>query len=160
MNRPALSRALAACTALPLVAVAPTPAGADDPELIEVCTTYTLSAEEVADGQVSEVTCEWVDPDAEEEMALFAPVVARHYDSTGASGAHLQVTGSCGQQVVLTSSQWNNRISSTRHYACGTVKHYTGIMAGSVQMTQGPSGWWENMNGTLNNNVSSLAYGD
>jgi hypothetical protein len=82
-------------------------------------------------------------------------VIARHYTGIDGTGSMLTVTGSCGGSLQLAGG-WNDTISSTQHGICGRIKHFTDVNGGGAnQITTGGTA---NMNGTLNDQVSSVYY--
>lgn len=162
MPRPNLTRFAAACTAIvpaTVVVQAPAPAGADDPLLIEVCTTETIPVEDVQEGATVEIFCDWVDPGELAGRLLSSTHVATHYDGTSGNGSFLEVSGNCGESISFDSADpWNNVISSTRHFACGTIKHFTGAnLNGTQENTTGSSGMLKNLT-VIGNQVSSVGY--
>ena len=88
-------------------------------------------------------------------------LVAIHYDGNGATGSSLSVIGTVcdGGGISFSAGDWwNDRISSTRHQACSTIKHWVNSdFSGTAEVTQQPSGWWQTLNAT-NNQVSSIKY--
>lgn len=153
--------ALAASTTLAAsvgVATAAAPAAADDPPLIEHCVTFALPVEEIEAGAVNEFECWW-----EEEytpVSMRATLLMVHWDYFNGAGSAYDVYGSSctGHAINLSGTSWDNRISSTTQIACGNAKHYTGVFSGSNQLTQGTFGVIRNMNGTLNNAVTTVEY--
>jgi hypothetical protein len=139
-----------ALTALPVVAPVPVDAASGPRQ----CVTRTLTAEQVARGERSQITC--ADDGAPALRTLQSgDVLARHYTGINGSGNVLTVTGSCGGSLQL-SGEWNDTISSTQHGICGRIKHFTDANGGGAnQITMGGTA---NMNGTLNDQVSSVYY--
>lgn len=158
---PALARIAAACALTPAVAVthAPAPASAQEPASVLSCTTYTLPIEEVQEGATSEVTCEWVEPGEWVAAMLASTTVATHYDNLNGISPTLTVTGSCGESLSLAGDSWDNQISSTRHRACGTIKHFDGsaLNGDSYVTTGGPGVLWGDLD-DLHNRSSSIGY--
>ncbi len=163
MPRPALTHMAAACAAaVPAIIVvqAPAPAGADDPLLVESCTAETLPIEDVQEGATVEISCEWVDPGEFAGRLLSSTVLATHYSGASAGGSFLNVSGNCGESIAFDSADpWNNVISSTRHRACGTIKHFANAtLSGTYEETQGPANALFNLT-TLDDMTSSIGYG-
>jgi hypothetical protein len=133
---------------------APLPVGADE-DPIEYCYTWALTIEEAEAGATSVVDC------YEEPLAMrLSQVMAIIYEDPGLGGTSTTVLGtSCTGHTVTfgTGHPWDNRISSTDLQACGNAKHYVNSnFTGSNQlMTNGGA---VNMNGTLDNQTSSIEY--
>jgi hypothetical protein len=162
LSRSALARIAAACSLAPVASLAhpPPPVAADEPALVMSCTTPTLSYEEVEAGALSEITCEWVEPGEWVGTMFRATTVAVHYDGVSGINPSLVVTGNCYESIALsTNDPWNNAISSTRHQACGTIKHYDlSNMSGDTYVTTGGSGMlWGDLD-AMNNRTSSVGY--
>jgi hypothetical protein len=162
-RRGALGAVLGA-TAAALAAPVPAPAAPGpgaEPEPIRVCWTQALSPEEVDAGETSEITCATTSATAGRAAALLAGGTAIHYDGANGTGSELHVGGTCGSRLDIPAGDWwNNRISSTEFVSCGNVKHYVGGGGtGASQLTTGVAGGVVNLNGTLNNQVSSVDYG-
>lgn len=151
-----LAAVLAGTTALVAQPGAATPVGAATDDEILHCRTVGLTAEQVAAGETSEVTCEVAGPRRRSSL-----VAAIHYDGVNGTGSLLEVEGDCSVRVSFSSSDWwNNRISSTRYTICGNVKHFVNSSwTGTNQLTTGTAGQVDNLNGTLNNETSSIGYG-
>lgn len=154
MNRHTRSAAaLALVTAAGAVAAA-TPVGAQE-EPLRYCTTEALTFAEIDAGVTNEITC-YDDP---EELPLGRMSTAAYvFDFYSGGGSSLQITEPCNGGVNFASGEWwNNRISSTDLYSCGTAKHWTGANGtGSNQTVTG--GGYHNMNATLDNQTSSIQY--
>jgi len=142
---------VAALAALPVVAPAPAVAASAPRQ----CVTRTLTAEQVARGERSQVTCYDGSSPMLLRTLLADPVLARHYTGANGTGSVLTVTGSCGGSVQL-SGGWNDTISSTEHGICGRIKHFTDVNGGGAN--QITTGGVVNMNGTLDDQVSSVYY--
>ena len=85
-------------------------------------------------------------------------LLATHYDSADGSGASLAVWGECnGGGISLEGSAWNDRISSTRNGACGTVKHFDSTSYSGLQENTLIGGALSSL-GLLNNGVGSIKY--
>jgi hypothetical protein len=141
---------VAALAALPVVVPVPVDAASGPRH----CVTRTLSAEQVARGERSEVTC-YEGTGATLRAMQSGDVLARHYTGFNGTGSVLTVTGSCGGSLQL-SGEWNDTISSTEHGICGRIKHFTDVNGGGAnQITTGGTA---NMNGTLNDQASSVYY--
>lgn len=156
---PPTRRAPAALVALltgAALAASPTaPAGADDDPL--ECWTLGLTDEEIEDDLTSVVVC-----DEEPPSFLLSATLAIHYDATNGNGAQLSVLApTCDHKVKFVSTDWwNDRISSTRHISCGNIKHFVNNQfTGTHQLVQGVYGDLHNLNGTLNDQTSSIGYG-
>jgi len=154
--RPAFALALATAIAGAGAGTAPLPVGADEPEEpTEYCYTEALTLEEVEAGVESVVDC------YEEPLALrFSLSLALIYDGTGLTSSSTTVTGTtCNGAFVNfgVGHPWDNRVSSTDLLACGYAKHYvdTGLSGQNQLMTNGGT---VDMNGTLNNQTSSIEY--
>lgn len=143
------------------------------------CATVALTVDQLRAGARSAVRCHDTFAEAVAELGVDAPagaplavqrqaalasgsVLAVHFEHANGGGASLSVGGSAcdGGGVSLSSSDWwNDRISSTGHRVCTQVKHWTGAgYTGSVQFTEGSYGVVRNMDGTLNDAVSSMRY--
>lgn len=89
---------------------------------------------------------------------------AVHTDGFNGGGLRLTVTGSIngcdGSGISMPwYDGWNDAISSTRHYVCGTVKHFLDEQfEGPFLTTTGTPGTVRNMNSAMNNQVSSMKY--
>jgi hypothetical protein len=141
---------VAALAALPVLAPVPVDAASGPRQ----CVTRTLSAEQLARGERSEVTC-YDGTGAMLRAMQSGDVLARHYTGFNGTGNMLTVTGSCGGSLQLT-GEWNDTISSTQHGICGRIKHFTDVNGGGAnQITTGGTA---NMNGTLNDQASSVYY--
>lgn len=87
-------------------------------------------------------------------------LLAIHFDA-GVSGYDLLVYGEAcdGRGISLAGDWWNDRISTTQHRYCGTVKHIDhGDYTGDYEITSGGFGSIHFL-GPLNNRVSSVRYG-
>lgn len=160
MSRPRLGDLLAACAvAAPAAAAVAAPAPAEEPALVQSCTTTTLPLEAIAAGARSEVSCTWVPADAATRMVR-SGYIAVHYDGSSGSGAQLAVGGSCSGGISFAPSDpWDDRISSTGHRVCGTIKHYTNRdYTGGPQVTEGGLGVVLNLGAWVSNQVSSVVY--
>jgi hypothetical protein len=88
---------------------------------------------------------------------------ARHYDYVG-GGASFTVsgpaTGCDGSGISFAAGDpWNDRISSTRHYLCGKVKHWTdGGFGGNLDITVGLLNQLLGLGGLLDNQATSMRY--
>jgi hypothetical protein len=141
---------VAALATLPVVAPAPAQAATGPQQ----CVTRTLTAEQVARGERSRVTC--YDAGGPALRSLQADdVLARHYTGPNGTGSVLTVTGSCGGSLQLSGS-WNDVTSSTNHGICGRIKHFVDVNGGGAN--QITTGGLVNMNSTLNDQVSSIYY--
>lgn len=163
MSRPTLARVAAACAAtLPaaLVAQAPAPAGADEPLLVESCTTEALPVEDVQEGATSVIDCEWVEPGDMALRLMANNLIGTHYTLASGSGSYLNVFGSCGESISFGSSDpWNNEISSTRHRTCAGIKHFDyANLGGDSEANSLSPGVLVNLT-YMNNRTSSVAYG-
>jgi hypothetical protein len=158
-----LTRVAAACALAPVaVAVHPAaPVAAEKPALVMSCTTSTLPIEEVQAGATSEILCEWAEPGEFVGAMLSSVTVAVHYESTDGVGPALSVFGECGGSISFGAGDpWNNTIASTRHHACGNIKHFDNTnLTGDSKLTTGLLGiLWPNL-GTMQNRTSSVGYG-
>lgn len=167
--------------ALVVAASGPATATASEPEETIHCSTRLLTPAEVEAGVKSQITCSTsisdalaaqglaVDPASSPDSLGDGPVgtldssglVAIHYDGAYASGSSLSVVGSVcdGGGISFSSGDWwNDRISSTRHQACSTIKHWEHAnYTGTAEITQNGSGYYSNL-GSTNNVVSSIRY--
>lgn len=86
--------------------------------------------------------------------------LAYHYTEANGHAASILVSGSCnGGAITQLAPEWDEVISSTRHQACGRIKHFAGPNgSGEHQITRGSPGSVSNMNAALNNRVSSIYY--
>ena len=139
------------------------PASADDEPLVERCWTTALTDEQVADGEVSEIDCEWVAPD-EPPMEMRSGITYAVVYDTDQFGSFLYVYSppgatSCtgGSAVFGSGSAWDNRISSTQLLACGAAKHHKfSNFTGANQLVMGAG--YTPMNSTMDNDTSSITY--
>jgi hypothetical protein len=167
-----------AAAALGAIAVTVPTARAEPPPAAH-CVTQTLPTEQIRRGGTSPTECfstfdealasigvaperrRSVTP-ASAGIALAASgIVAVHYEHTGAAGETLTVFGECNGSGINMGpgDPWNDRISSTRHQLCGTVKHFADWGAtGDYYITTGVWGAIRNMNGLLNDRSSSIFY--
>jgi hypothetical protein len=85
--------------------------------------------------------------------------LAVHHQDAGAGGGLLAVTGTCEGSGLNMPGGFNDVMSSTRHQACGRIKHFSDANGGGDhQITEGAAGAVVNMNGSLNDRVSSTYY--
>jgi hypothetical protein len=88
-----------------------------------------------------------------------AGYLAYHYIDADGWGGSLAVSGSCNGSGLNLGAGWNDMISSTRHQACGRIKHFSDANgSGDYQITQAAAGGVVNLNGSLNDRVSSTYY--
>ena len=157
----------AALVAFPAAAIwAPlaSPAAADDPEMVEHCWTVGLTDEEVAEGMVSEITCEWVEEG--EPFGGFASrdsyfVLGQIWDGANGAGRYLPIVGpDCDRNAVLPIDDWGDEASSTANFSCGNMKHYLDAAFSSSQMYNvSPNSWTiYDLTGVFNNNVQSILF--
>lgn len=141
------------------VAASPPVAVAADPPMIEHCITFALPVEEVRAGAVNEVEC-WYEEEYTPVSMRGSSLMMVHWDYSFGSGTAYDVYGSgcTGLAVNFSGGYFDNRTTSTTHISCGNAKHYTGAFSGSNQLTSGGYGAVYNLNGTLNNAVSSVEY--
>lgn len=140
------------------------------------CVTSELTPQQLASGQRSSLSCfatfsealasRGVRVGADVQPAgLSVDVIlsvtslaAIHYEGSGASGASLQVYGDCNGGGISLDPSWDNKISSTRHGACSTVKHFdTTAYSGAQENTAGGYGAVFTLT-TLNDQVGSVKY--
>lgn len=167
MSHRLLPPALAALALAPAALAAPSPSVADqpapEPELVESCTTTTLTDAQIAAGERNEISCSWVDEtqlrSQLSRMSRSGPI-AIHHDGSSGGGAYLNVFGSCAGGLSFSySDPWNDRISSTSHYTCGTIKHFANAdYTLGPETSQGSYGLTWELSGYTNNQVSSIAY--
>lgn len=160
LTRSALARLAAACSLTPAVMTqAATPTAADEPALVQSCLTTALPHEEIEAGAISEITCEWVEPGEWVGTMFRSSTLAIHYAGPDGSGDALVVGGDCAGGVAFGPGHaWNNAVSSTQHFACGTVKHFdSASYSGDFYVTNGWPGLTLNL-GPLNNRASSIGY--
>jgi len=156
------SSRIAALLALPAAAVwSPTIVAADEPEPGEECWTIALTEEEVAQGATSEITCGELPP-GEDGFAGRSSMIAlaTHYTGVNATGSSFTVyKSSCyGYTVFTPGSYWDDSISSTVNWSCGSTKHYMNYShTGTNQIVNSLTGWLTNL-GLLNNKTSSIGY--
>lgn len=164
--------------ASPPLAQAAEPSSTEQPaEPGRHCNTRALTLEEIAAGATSTVDCYATldqaraaalgDGSAGKSTSYAATassdvVLAEHYVNANGGGSSLTVWGSgcTGLGVSFASSDpWNDVISSTRHRACGNVKHFEhSTYSGSTQTTTGAFGQVANLNSTMNDKTSSIKY--
>lgn len=89
-----------------------------------------------------------------------AGYLAYHHVDANAGGISLAVSGSCdGSGIASLPAGFNDQISSTRHLLCGRIKHFADAnAAGDHQITSAGYNAVVNMNGQLNDRVSSTYY--
>jgi len=140
------------------------------------CTTTELTAAQLAAGQRSTITCYETFSEAlasrgihvgvdvqpvglsADVMLSVSSLAAIHFDLNNGSGGSLTVYGDCSGGGISLDPSWDNRISSTRHGACGTVKHFDSTAyTGAQENTRGPYGGTYDLT-TLNDNVGSAKY--
>lgn len=123
---------------------APAPSGQEDPGAT-YCATTMLSAEQIDAGVRSTIVCfdsldeslrsVGLDPGTVTRSASGVPqaalnaggLVAVHYDNVNGQGLYLNINGSgCnGGGVSFAPWEfWNDRIRSTAHRGCSTIKHW------------------------------------
>lgn len=140
------------------------------------CVTRALTLDEIAAGATSKVDCyatldearaaalgSGSDATASSYAAASSDVVlAEHFVNANGGGSSLTVWGSgcTGLGVSFASSDpWNDIISSTRHRACGNVKHFEhASYSGATQTTTGTFGQVVNLNSTMNDKTSAIKY--
>jgi hypothetical protein len=90
------------------------------------------------------------------------PLWAVHKDINDIFSESLSVFGPlpCNAGGVdLGGSDWNDRITVTQHYGCGDIKHWQHSgFTGTSQITSGSFGQNAYLNGSLNNQASSMRY--
>lgn len=152
---PAFTLALATV----LVGVAPVPLAADEPEepVAERCFSDALTVEEVEAGVLSEIVCYPID---EIPVARGTVDFANVYLGLNGTGTWVTLRGtSCtgGSANFAGNATWDNAISSTDLLTCGNAKHYElAGFGGANQLISG--GGIQNMNGTLDNQTTSIQY--
>ncbi|WP_334141621.1 hypothetical protein [Rhabdothermincola sp.] len=85
--------------------------------------------------------------------------LAAHYEGLGGSGSYIVVVGNdCTGGGLNLSPDWNDRIRSTRHLRCGTIKHWRDWgLQGPAETTSGSYGTIRNLT-TLDQQVTSIQY--
>ncbi|MBI2703899.1 MAG: hypothetical protein HYX32_01210 [Actinobacteria bacterium] len=145
------------------------------------CTTRLLSPAELDQGVKSVVNCSEsftdamaragvrMDPNSTPDAVFVDGVqtrdasgwVAVHYDPYGGSAQGLYVLGTTcegGGISFNAGDYWNDKISSTRHQSCGTIKHWdANNYTGPAEITTGGSGNLSNL-GPMSDRVSSIRY--
>jgi hypothetical protein len=165
-----LPPALAALALAPAALAAPAPSVADEPvppepELVESCTTTTLTDAEIAAGERNEITCTWVDQtqmrSQMSRLSRSGPIAIHHSGSSG-GGSYLNVFGSCVGGISFPNGDpWNDRISSTTHYTCGTIKHFANVdYTLGPETSNGSYGLTWDLSAYTDDQVSSIAYGN
>lgn len=160
---PARPVRLAVAALAPLAALGPSvPAVADDEDPVLHCWTIALTPEEMDEGATSEIWCDDEELDLESWAGapLRSTLLATHYTGGSGTGMALNVLGTCNSGVSFgPSDPWNNVISSTRHRACGNIKHYDNDdYTGDNELTQGGPGALVNLT-TMDDRTSSVEYG-
>lgn len=176
---PVAPSAVAGAATTPSTDPASLPGSTVDAPLGRHCTTPALTPDQLRAGARSALRCHDTFAEAMGAVGVAVPadaplavqreaamasgsVLALHHEHASGGGASLSVTGaSCdGGGVSLSASDpWNDRISSTRHQLCTQIKHWSGAgYTGDVQLTEGGAGIVRNMNGTLNDAVTSMRY--
>ncbi len=137
------------------------------------CVTAAFTADEIAAGATSEIECFTTELDAIESIgrsvdpygspaellaAAQSLTLAIHYEHSGGLGLALHVTGStcAGPTLSLGGSGWDNRISSTRTVACGSVKHFDGYSQDGDNHVTGTG--LHNLSAAMNDRTSSTSY--
>jgi hypothetical protein len=89
-----------------------------------------------------------------------AGFLAYHYVDAHGGGASLAVSGTCGGSGLSPLPPgFNDQVSSTRHLQCGRIKHFSDANGGGDhQITTGAFNAVVNMNGLLNDRVTSTFY--
>lgn len=85
--------------------------------------------------------------------------LAAHYDGMSGTGSYIVVTGGdCNGGGLNLSPEWNDRIRSTRHLRCGTIKHWRDWgMQGPAETTSAGYGVVRNLT-TMDRQVTSIQY--
>ncbi|WP_208028727.1 hypothetical protein [Rhabdothermincola sediminis] len=85
--------------------------------------------------------------------------LAAHYDGVGGGGSYVVVVGNdCNGGGLNLPSDWNDRIRSTRHLRCGTIKHWRDWgYQGPSETTGGSYGTIRSLT-TLDQQVTSIQY--
>jgi hypothetical protein len=162
---PGIALAVAAAlvgTAAPMSPLS-SPAAADEP-LVEHCYTVALTDEEVEAGAVSEIDC-YEAPADEPPLAMRSTILFAIVYDTDQLGSRLYVTSpsgvtTCtgGTTVFGTGNPWDNRISSTELWACGSAKHYASVNFNGTPNQLVAGAGYTPMTGTMNNATSSIEY--
>ncbi|MEJ5255944.1 MAG: hypothetical protein WHS89_11380 [Acidimicrobiales bacterium] len=99
------------------------------------------------------------DPGAMSASSWPSNALAAHYEDGSGSGVYIVVVGDdCNGGGLNLSSDWNDRIYSTRHLRCGTVKHWRDWgMQGPSETTSGSYGTLRPLI-TLGGQVTSIQY--
>lgn len=129
----------------------------------EECHTWALTAEEIDAGETSEITCEWAVEGAVATMATSDEYkLATHYSGPSGFGTMLSVYGTnCNGGGVSfgAGDPWDDRIVSTRHYLCGTIKHFEhSDYSGIEETTTGTWGSVHNLGQDLYQETSAIEY--
>ena len=173
----------AAVVALPGLALSPTTAtaspAAGTPLAAKHCSTRLLSAQEMASGARSRITCfdsfagalravgvnggsPTVTPESFMANLDGTGLVAIHYSLAGGGGSSLSIAGSTcdgGGISLPPGDPWADTVRSTRHQACSKIKHWTNSdYTGTEQTTNGGSYSVQNLNGSLAGHVESIKY--
>lgn len=121
----------------------------------EVC--FKTLAEALSFVGVPDVDVDATPADLPRSVLATSQVLGIHYEHSNLSGSSLTIRGtSCVGGGLNLSSSWNDRISSTFHGLCGTIKHYEHIhYGGAVLTTYAP---WMNMTSAMNDETSSIKY--
>jgi len=150
------------------------------------CSTVELSAEQLKAGVTSDVKCfatmaeslaaigvtdvavsdglneDLRDGGGAQTNSIVTGLVGIHYQSYGSIGTSLAIGGDdCngGGINFANGDPWNDTIRSTRHEGCSKIKYWVDVnQGGAYQVTTGGVAAPRDMNATLADNVSSIAY--
>lgn len=94
---------------------------------------------------------------ATRELLRSSSLLGVHFEHSGLRGRSSTVWGTgCTGGGFNVSSWWNDRISSTAHGLCGTIKHYEHFnYQGAVFTTNAPQG---DITGVMNDKTSSIKF--
>jgi hypothetical protein len=94
---------------------------------------------------------------ASRETLMSSDLLGVHCENAGLGGSSFTVWGSsCVGGGLPLSRFWNDRISSTAHGLCNTIKHYEhSNYTGAIFTTTAP---WQNITGVMNDKTSALTY--
>ena len=139
------------------------------------CSTRALSPQQLQDGVKSTIKCYAALTESFDAIGVHmasatssqlavtndaSVLLAYHYDATNGSGTSFAVSGACdgGGLSMAAGDPWNDRISSTRHYACSRIKHFADAnFSGTAEWTNNSSGNASNL-GVISDAVSSIRY--
>lgn len=162
------SLVLGAALAAPVIGLAlPTESAvaATTPAPNNHCVTNELTADQMAAGTKSVVTCFATSAEAMASIGVAGSaasnsLLAVSYQDVDGGGLSLAVYGSdCAGGGLALTAPYDNIFSSTRNYLCSQVKHFDNSdYTGASQNVTGTWGQLTNLNSTMNDKTSSMKF--